>query len=209
MTRHIADTRPRGWLWLLARVAGWLIVPLYVAGMCTSYLLERSAGIPGGHPMENVVLWVGFGAFAVVGALVVAKRPTNLIGWIMATIALIVTIFPVGDAYAAYVMVTRGHPDALAVLGAWVQSWYWLLLLALTFVYLPLLFPDGRLPSRRWLPLAVVPGIATLVTVVLGALTDTLSGQNVDYRIENPIGIEGLEPVENLPVFGLLSVLLS
>jgi hypothetical protein len=106
-------------------------------------------------------------------------------------------------------MVTRGHPDALAVLGAWVQSWYWLLLLALTFVYLPLLFPDGRLPSRRWLPLAVVPGIATLGTVVLGALTDTLSGQNVDYKIDNPIGIEGLEPVEKLPIFGLLSVLLG
>jgi hypothetical protein len=145
----------------------------------------------------------------VVGALVVAKRPTNLIGWIMAAIALMVTIFPVGDAYAAYVMVTRGHPDALAVLGAWVQSWYWLLLLALTFVYLPLLFPDGRLPSRRWLPLAVVPGIATLGTVVLGALTDTLSGQNVDYRIDNPVGIEGLESVEKLPIFGLLSVLLG
>jgi hypothetical protein len=209
MTRNVAGARPRGWLWLLARVAGWLIVPLYVAGMCTSYLLERSAGIPGGHPMENVVLWVGFGAFAVVGALLVARRPTNLIGWIMATIALIVALFPAGDSYAGYVMVTRGHPDALAILGAWVQSWYWLLLLALTFVYLPLLFPDGRLPSRRWLPLAVVPGIAALATVVLGALTDTLSGQNVDYRIDNPIGIDGLEPVEELPVFGLLNVLLG
>ena len=47
-------------------------------------------------------------------------------------------------------MTTRGRPDALAVLGAWVQSWYWLLLLSLVFVALPLLFPDGRLPSRRW-----------------------------------------------------------
>jgi hypothetical protein len=210
MSRRIADARPRGGLSLFARVAGWLIVPLYVASACTSYLLERRTGLPPNeHPIEDVPLLVGFGAFAVVGALVVAKRPANLIGWIMAAIALIVTIFPVGDAYAAYVMVTRGHPDALAVLGAWVQSWYWLLLLALTFVYLPLLFPDGRLPSRRWLPLAVVPGIATLSTVVLGALTDTLSGQSVHYRIENPIGVEGLEPVEKLPIFGLLSVLLG
>jgi hypothetical protein len=209
MNHHNADAWPRAWPSLMARVMGWLIVPLYVAGLCTSYLLERSAGIPGGHPMENVVLWVGFGAFAVVGALLVARRPTNLIGWIMATIALIVALFPAGDSYAGYVMVTRGHPDALAILGAWVQSWYWLLLIALTFVYLPLLFPDGRLPSRRWLPLAVVPGIATLATVVLGALTDTLSGQNVDYRIDNPIGIEGLEPVEGLPVFGPLSGLVG
>jgi hypothetical protein len=45
--------------------------------------------------------------------------------------------------------------------------------------------------------------------VILGAPTDTLSGQVVDYRIENPIGIEGLAHVEELPVFGLLGAHLS
>jgi hypothetical protein len=181
-----------------------LIVPFYIAGIATSYLLQRSAGLPNKHPVENILLEIGFGAFAVVGSLLVAKRPANLIGWIMATIALMVGLFPVGDTYAAYVITTRGHPDALAILGAWGQSWYWYLLLALALVYLPLLFPDGRLPSRRWLPLAVVAGIGTLAMIILGALTDTLSGQNIDYKIENPIGIEGLAPVEKLPVFGVL-----
>jgi hypothetical protein len=46
-------------------------------------------------------------------------------------------------------MTTRGRPDAIAVFGAWLQSLYWLLLLPLICVALPLLFPDGRLPSRR------------------------------------------------------------
>ena len=55
------------------------------------------------------------------------------------------------DTYAAYVMSMRGHPDALAVVGAWTQGWYWYLLLALALIYLPVLFPDGRLLSRRWL----------------------------------------------------------
>jgi hypothetical protein len=32
-------------LFALARVAGWLIVPLYVAGLCTFFLLERSADL--------------------------------------------------------------------------------------------------------------------------------------------------------------------
>ena len=160
-------------------------------------------------PLQGIVLLVGFGAFAVVGALVVAKRPANPVGWIMATVALMVALFPAGDSYAAYVMSTRGRPDALAVLGAWAQGWYWYLLISLAFVYLPLLFPDGHLPSRRWLPVAVVPGIGTLAIVVLGALSDTLTGQNVHYRIENPVGIEGLAPVEQLPAFGALGVLLG
>jgi hypothetical protein len=181
---------------------------LYVAGICTNTLLERSAGLQNEHPVEDLVLQVGFGAFAVVGSLLVAKRPTNLIGWIMATIALMVAIFATGGTYTAYVMATRGQPDALAVFGAWIQNWYWYLLLALATIYLPLLFPDGRLPSRRWLPVAVVPGIGTLGAVVLGALADTLFVEGTGYRIDNPIGIEGLAFVEDLPVFGVLNGLL-
>jgi hypothetical protein len=40
--------------------------------------------------------------------------------------------------------------------------------------------------------------------VILGMLTDTLRGSVVGYKIDNPIGIEGLAPVEKLPVFGVL-----
>jgi hypothetical protein len=209
MNRPVASARLRGWLSVCASVVSWLILPLYAASWYASYLLERGAGVRTGYTVEDLAIRVGFGAFAAVGALLVVKRPTNLIGWIMTTLALMIGLFPVGDAYAGYVMTTRGHPDALAVLGAWVQSWYWFLLIALTFVYLPLLFPDGRLPSRRWLPFAVLPGIAALAALVLGALTDTLTGQNIDYRIDNPIGIEGLAPIEELPIFGLLGVLLA
>ena len=101
-------------LLFIARVVGWLIVFLYVAGICASYWLELSAGVPPEHPVEDVVFLVGSGAFMVVGALLVAKRPTNVIGWIMATIALMVAIFPASGTYAAYMMATRGEPDALA-----------------------------------------------------------------------------------------------
>jgi hypothetical protein len=194
-------------LLLFARVVGWLIVPLYVASICANYLLERSAGLPNEHSVDDVVLWVAFGTYAVVGAVLVSKRPTNLIGWIMAVVALMVAIFPVGGTYATYVMVTRGQPDALAVVGAWAGSWYWYVLIALAVIYLPLLFPDGRLPSRRWLPVAVVPGIGTLSIVVLGALVDTLFVEGAG-KIDNPIGIEGLAFAEDLPVFGLLNGLL-
>ena len=127
----------------------------------------------------------------------------------MAAVALMVGIFHTCDTYAAYVMVTRGQPDALAIVGAWIGSWYWYLLLALILVYLPLLFPDGHLLSRRWLPVAVLMGIGTLGVVVLGALANTLSvNEAPGYKIDNPIGIEGLANVEHLPVFGVLGGLL-
>ena len=181
------------------------MVPVYVAGTFATAWLERRIGLEGEAPVEGVMLSVGFGMFAVVGALLVAKRPGNPIGWIMSATTLIAVVTAL-ETYAAYLMTTRGRPDALAVIGAWANSWYWFASVALVFIYLPLLFPDGRLPSRRWLPFAVLPGIGVAGIVVLGGLTETLMGQNVDYRIENPIGIEGLPPVEALPgfdVFGL------
>ena len=204
---HSAGTRSSEGRSLYARLVGWLIVPLYAAGISTSYMLQHRAGLLDEYPLENAALLVGFGAFAVVGALLVVKRPTNAVGWIMAAVAM-VSISLAGDSYAAYVMVTRGHPDALALVGAWIGSWYWFLLLALVLIYLPLLFPDGCLLSRRWLPVAVLPGIGVLGVVILATLADTLPlNEAPGYEIDNPIGIEGLGHVEDLPVFGVMTVL--
>ena len=196
-------------LFAFARVAGWTMVPLFVAGTCAYYLLIHSAGLWKEHAVVDnvtgVMLSAGFGAFAVVGALLVAKRPTNAIGWIMATIGLMVSIFNAGGAYATYVMVTRGRPDALAVFGAWAANSYWFLMLALALIYLPMLFPDGRLLSRRWLPVAVFAGISTLGIVLPKALVDTLPVIQVPGQgITNPIGIEGLGKIEDFPIFGVI-----
>ena len=206
MTNRAAAARLHGRRSLFTLVA-WLVVLVYATGILLTIWLEHRLHVRDDPLLEDALLITGFGAFAVVGALLVAKRPANPVGWVMAAVALVVGLGLVGDAYAAYVMTTRGRPDALAVMGAWVQNWYWYLLLSLALIYLPLLFPDGRLPSRRWLPVAVLAGIGTLGMVCLGMLTDTLRGTIVSYKIDNPIGIEGLASVEKLPVFGVLGVL--
>ena len=183
-----------------------MVLVLYVAGIAANVWLDRLIAQRGDSPVEDAIVVVGFGMFAAVGALLVARRPGNPIGWILSAASL-VALAAALETYAAYAMTTRGRPDWLATVGVWTNSWYWYLFLGLVLVYLPLLFPDGRLPSRRWLPVAVVPGIALVVMVVFGALVDTLSGQDIDYQIENPIGIEGLAHVEDMPlVLGVLGV---
>jgi len=89
-------------LLLVARVAGWLIVPLYVVSSCAYYLLIYGAGLWNEDALvENLtgaMLSLGFGAFAVVGTLLVVRRPTNAIGWILSAIGLMVsTIFGAGS----------------------------------------------------------------------------------------------------------------
>jgi hypothetical protein len=194
---------------MLARVAATLVLIVYVAGIAANVWLDRRIGPGGGNPVEDVVVRVGFGIFALVGALLVARRPGNPIGWILSATSL-VALASALETYAAYVMTTTGRPDRLAVVGAWVNGWYWFVFIVLAFIFLPLYFPDGRLPSRRWLPVAVISGAGALIIVVLGMLADTLAGQDIDYRIENPIGIEGLAHVEDMPlVIGALGVTLA
>jgi signal transduction histidine kinase len=191
------------------RVVAWGVVPLYLAGVAAYVVLDRSLGGPGLDPVEGMLLGTGFGMFAAMGALLAAKRPRNAVGWVMAGAALLLVVGATGDLYAAWVMTTLGRPDALAVLGAWVQGWYWLLLLFLIMAALPLVFPDGRLPSPRWRLPAAVGAAGAAGLVVLGMLTDTLTGQDVDYRIDNPIGIDGLPGAEENAAFPVLSILLG
>ena len=198
---------------ILSRAVGYLIVPLYVAGVCATYLLERGAGLREGAGLieiiETALLNVGLGAFAVVGALLVVRRSANPIGWIMVAVAFMLSVCLPGGFYATYVVLTRGQPDALAVFGAWIFNCFWFVLLALTFVYLPLLFPDGRLLSRRWLPVALLAGIPPMIVVLRRALVDTIPiNEAPGHRIDNPIGIEGLG-VENLPVNGVFNAIFA
>lgn len=190
--------RGAGWR-SLSWAAACLIVVLYVGCGCAAVWLERRLGLR--FTAEDVLLLTGFGAFALVGALLVAKRPANLIGWVMVAISLVGPVHT-GDLYAAFVITTRGGPGAMAVFAAWVNMWYWYVTLALALVYLPLLFPDGRPPSRRWLPVAALAGFGVVVMVCVGAISETLIGTDVPYRIANPIGVEGVPVVEEMPVFG-------
>ena len=63
---------------LLARMVAWSVVPLYVAGICAFLWFESRLDVLDENPVEGTLILVGFGAFAVVGALLVARRPATL-----------------------------------------------------------------------------------------------------------------------------------
>jgi hypothetical protein len=128
-------------------------------------------------------------AYPTVGALIASRLPTNPIGWIFCGIGLLYGVRRFIGAYADYALF-----ENIALPGgeyaAWFSTWTGPAGLTLAGVFLMLLFPDGRLPSRRW---RIVAWAALLGAMAL-ALADVFKpGSLYTYPwIENPIGWVGV-----------------
>jgi hypothetical protein len=117
---------------------------------------------------ENIVMIATLTvAFSVVGAMIASHRPGNLIGWIFCAAALFQGLAVFGDEYATYALITRPGSLTLGPEMSWLTEWIWAPGLGLILVFLPLLFPDGRPPSRRWRWVAWLGGISIVMIVVL------------------------------------------
>jgi hypothetical protein len=111
-------------------------------------------------------------SFSVVGALILSHRPENTIGWIFCAAALFQALSEFGLEYATYSLITRPGALPLGAEMSWLADWIWALGLGLILVFLPLCFPDGRPPSRRWRPVAWLGGLAIgLISVPVPILT--------------------------------------
>ena len=173
------------WGLLAVFAAGFLAVPL-------SYANGNVQQEPGFY----LALVLAFTAFMAVGAVIVAHRPGNALGWIFAAIGLLSAVGVLAMEYAEYAYLTNPGSLPGAAVAAWF-SWWWLPILGLIFMFTPLLFPTGRLPSPRWRPVAVVGGLAIAAVTLLGAVRPTLKLQNEEVYLPNPVGLAGAPDPEN------------
>lgn len=106
---------------------------------------------------------------ALVGAFVASQRPRNPIGWLISATGLAVTADGFLTTYATYGLVT--HPGSLpgAEILLWVSTWVWPFKFSAIILIL-LLFPDGRLLSSRWRPLAWLAVIVPVLFVLMGTI---------------------------------------
>jgi PAS domain S-box-containing protein len=193
---------------LLARCLCALSLTLTVLGLFLLVVSRSPVGVPvyAGAPvydywLENTVIAI---SFSTVGAIITPRLPPqNPIGWIFCSIGVIAGMRLFVSEYAIVTLLAEPSSVPAMLPGgevvAWISSWLWVSHIGL-FVFLALLFPDGRLPSSRWRPFGWLVGVVVVTGMVAVALwPETAAGFDL---VNHPLGIEvatdTVNPVETI-----------
>lgn len=151
------------------RVSGrvaWIVWLLTLVEVCLLLGLAASNRLDVRGLFANYVVASAAGAlaFGTVGALIVSRGRDSspLVGWLFCALG-----FGFGSAwlgeYARHALVVEPGSLPAAIWPQWINSWLFPSLFALAAVYLPLVYPTGRLLSARWRLLVAFGAVALLL----------------------------------------------
>lgn len=174
-TRLMANRRAAVLAWSIVAVCFGLAATAIVMGVLNP-------------PSKNVDQWGGSNIISglsfvlpmlvapVLGGLIAARRPKSPIGWILIVTGLGWMLTAFHDTFLAYWEHSRGHAPPVI---DWVSLVGWLPSIAGLGTFLLLLFPDGKLPSKRWRPVLWLCIVMVAVCAPVVALSPTNPGQPV------------------------------
>jgi hypothetical protein len=195
----------RAWTWWLAWGVLLVTFALFAFAALIIQTVGHSAATNQNGWLARGAILASFIGFALVGALVASRLPRNPVGWIFSAVALLVGLNVAGGEYANYVFVEHPGSHPGGYLAAWLFLWTWFPVVGLV-VMLPLLFPDGRVPSPRWRPVLWAEiAFATAIAVLWMVRPGPLSDPGKPLYPDNPLGIGFLDPIYgSLEVVGSL-----
>jgi len=193
-----------------ARASRWLILSAWAFSL--ALIVFGIALILASRYIENrietylVNLVVAALSFSTVGAIVASRRRENPLGWLLLGTGILYAIEVFAGNFSTYAL--SADPGSLpgGVVAAWLTSWVWILggsLIPFVFLF----FPDGRLPSPRWRPLAwLVLVNAALAVAPYAFAPGPLEDFPRESPVINPVGIEGSAGI--LGLFAQVSIFL-
>ena len=183
-----------GWVWIVTIGASIVAAALTIATLSTPQ--PNSWGFPG----ANILLGLTFGS---VGAVITRRRPGHLVGWLFAGIGLESAVQQLINAYVILAVLTSPGSLPFGRDLAWLLAWVWVPAVATAIIGLPLLFPDGHLPSPRWRP---VGWLAITAVVAMSVMVAFIPGPiNQASFVDNPLAIAALnEPAIEIPVWMII-----
>ena len=145
-----------------------------------------------GSALADIVFALGYLSYSVVGALILARHPRHVIGWLLAFVGLTGTATIALDRYAALgAFVDPSTP--LFTSAAWIAGWLWVPGDVAITTFLPLLFPGGSLLSPRWRPVAwlsalALVGLPAARGLKVGFVSENFEGLGNPYALPGPLG---------------------
>jgi hypothetical protein len=125
---------------------------------------------------------------AVIGALAIIRQPRNLVGWLFLAVA-VVSVLQDVCIELAILLYRHGGPRPVFQWLAWLSDRQWILIIGPLFVLLPLLFPDGRPPSRRW---RGVGWLAVSLIFLQAVALAIAPGRLQTVPVQNPAGVNAI-----------------
>jgi hypothetical protein len=178
-----------------ASLLAWSLAALSVAllgAQLLLFMLARSAEVPESwdvnFSLAGQLAGGIFLVFPLVGALIASRHPGNPIGWVLLADGLLWMLSAAMDYYAVYGLANPGSVP-FPMMAAGTNNWLWVPAVGLLGTFVFLLFPDGRLPSRRWRPLAFFSGVVLVFASVGVAFSPGRLANLGEAR--NPFGLEG------------------
>jgi hypothetical protein len=184
----------------------WGMAVVFSAAGLVFGLLPGSAEAADRQGLAGVPVLVALVTLSTVGALVASRRPEHPIGWLWSAAGLVSSAAVFANQYSVYVLLAKPGVLAGGLVTAWLNEWLPVSSFGLAFVFVPLLFPDGRLPSRRWRPVAWLAASAVVVAS-FGAAFHPGALREPFEAFRNPVGIEGAEFLD--PVTGAAFALIG
>jgi signal transduction histidine kinase len=173
-----------------ASVLAWSLWGLFVVMLVSTIALGAVNG--DSIVVADVTNSLAFLALATVGAVVASRIPSNPLGWIYCAAAILTTMQEVLTQYSRYVSYTKPGILPGGVLTMWVANWVWAPGFSLVLVFSFLLFPDGRLPSRRWRPAAWCSAAVVALLTITSALYTADYTDSIGRPVPNPFTIPAL-----------------
>ncbi len=126
-------------------------------------------------------------AFGAVGALIASRHPRNVIGWLFCGSGLLNGVEVFLEEYHVYANIAHAGTLPAGEAVQWIIAWLWVWASGTPWIFLPLLFPDGQLPSPRWRSFAWLSGATLTATASVFAFAPIqYSGYRHSFVIDAP-----------------------
>lgn len=145
--------------------------------------------------LESVIGPAGGLAFALAGLVILTRRPANRIGWLCSLAGLGLSLGAVLEVHLSCAIAGAISPPGLAMTAWFAYNFLSPLIILPIFIFMPLLFPNGRFLSQRWRRFAFVPLALMTILIPLIAVTPDLrqdNGFGASYPLDNPLGLAWL-----------------